>query len=300
MILKRGNSKPKLVRKIIRRASPAVGSQPVRKIVKRTRGGGVTPGPVIGERPGGQGPGGPRLPRLGAIFRKRYLYAGIALCILAGVVSGGAWIYRSPFFRVTEVSVQGNERVPTDTIVGAADLIGASMFTADLATAQKELYELPLVNSVRIERAWPHTLKIVVEERKAWGTWEQGDVQYTIDRNGVVLGVGPAPDGSPIIVSSEPGSRQQGDHVDYQAVDAAAEIYEKLPRQLGTTVKQVAFIAGKGVQVTTANGQTALLGDSSSIAYKLAVWAAMAQQAQTQRINYTTIDLRYGNRPVLQ
>ncbi|MEP7216136.1 MAG: cell division protein FtsQ/DivIB [Anaerolineaceae bacterium] len=136
--------------------------------------------------------------------------------------------------------------------------------------------------------------------RKAWGTWEQGSVQYTIDRNGVVLGVGPAPDGSPSIVSSQLGSRAQGDHVDYQAVDAAAEIYEKLPRQLGTNVKQVSFIAGKGVQVTTTNNQTALLGDSSSIAYKLAVWAAMAQQAQTQKISYTTIDLRYGNRPVLQ
>ena len=43
-----------------------------------------------------------------------------------------------------------------------------------------------------------------------------------------------------------------------------------------------------------------MLGDSSSIAYKLSVWAAMAQQAQLQKINYTTIDLRYGNRPVLQ
>lgn len=298
MIIKRGNSKPAIVRKIIRRASPAVGAQPVRKIVRRTRGGGVQPGPTIGER-GGKGPL-QRLPRVGRLFRKRYLYAAAALGILAGVVGGGAWIYQSPFFRVTGVSVEGNERVPTDTIVGAADLIGESMFTADLATAQKELYELPLVNSVRIERSWPHTLKIVVEERKAWGTWEQGGVQYTIDRNGVVLGVGPAPDGAPSIVSSEAGSRQQGDHVDYQAVDAAAEIYEKLPRQLGTTVRQVAFISGKGVQVTTANGQTALLGDSSSIAYKLAVWAAMAQQAQSQRINYTTIDLRYGNRPVLQ
>ena len=54
------------------------------------------------------------------------------------------------------------------------------------------------------------------------------------------------------------------------------------------------------VQVTTTNNQTALFGDSSSISYKLAVWAALAQDAQVRRINYTTIDLRYGNRPVLQ
>jgi hypothetical protein len=52
--------------------------------------------------------------------------------------------------------------------------------------------------------------------------------------------------------------------------------------------------------VTTADGQTALFGDSSSIAYKLAVWAAMAKQAQVQKINYTTVDLRFGDHPVLQ
>jgi len=83
-------------------------------------------------------------------------------------------------------------------------------------------------------------------------------------------------------------------------VDAAAEIYEQLPRQLGTTVSEVAYLAGTGLQVTTANGDVALLGDSSSIAYKLAVWAALAREAQDHGINYTTIDLRYGNRPVLQ
>ena len=73
-----------------------------------------------------------------------------------------------------------------------------------------------------------------------------------------------------------------------------------MPRQLGTTVKEVAFLAGKGVQVTTADGQSALFGDSSSVAYKLSVWAAMAKQAQERGINYTTIDLRFGNRPVMQ
>jgi hypothetical protein len=65
-------------------------------------------------------------------------------------------------------------------------------------------------------------------------------------------------------------------------------------------VSEVRFLGSKGVQVTTADGQSALLGDSSSIAYKLAVWAAVSTQAARQGINYTSIDLRYGNRPVLQ
>lgn len=295
MIIKRNRKKTEGVRKIIKR-TPTVGSP--RKIVTRTRPSGVAPARKKLRR----SPHFvmPHLPRISFHVARRYVVMAGLLGSLLLVGACGYWVFTSPFFRISDIVVEGNSRVSTDTVVGAADVFGDSMFTTDLAAAQKELYQLPLVNSVRVEREWPHTLKIIIEERKGWGTWEQGGVQYTIDRNGVVLGVGPASEGTPSIVSSESGSRRQGDHVDYQAVDAAAEIYEKLPRQLGTTVKQVSFIAGKGVQVTTTNNQTALLGDSSSIAYKLAVWAAMAQQAQSQKISYTTIDLRYGNRPVLQ
>lgn len=305
MIVKR-NRPPKLsnVRRIVRRNRPPVGAVIGRTIVKRPSGGavagGVTGGGVVGGTP--RGPRGPRFhaPRFSWRPPRALFWAGATVMVLAMVGYGAYWTWSSPFFKVSNIEVSGNERLATGTLVEATGLLGESMFDANLASAQQSLYAQPLVNSVNIERKWPHTVKIQVVERKAWGTWEQSDVKYTIDREGVVLGIGTAPAGSPVIKSSEPGNRITGDHVDYQAVDAAAEIYEKLPRQLGTTVSEVAFITGKGVQVTTANNQTALFGDSSSIAYKLAVWAALQSEAQAQRINYTTIDLRYGNRPVLQ
>jgi cell division protein FtsQ len=288
MIIKR-DRKPKrsVTRAIIKRNQPVIGEKRDGTIVKRQRGF----VPPDGGTP--RGPGGWRVPR-------RWIFGAVAVVMLIAVVGGGVWTWRSPMFRVSDIQVAGNQRTSSDSVVETVNLIGESMFTADLLTAQKDLYKLPLVASVKVERSWPNTVKITIEERKAWGTWVQDGVNYTIDREGVVLGTDPAPAGSPVIRSSEDGSRVQGERVDYQAVDAAAEIYEKLPRQLGTTVTEVAFVAGKGVQVTTANNQTALFGDSSSISYKLAVWAALAQQAAAQKISYTTVDLRYGNRPVLQ
>lgn len=290
MIVKRnGGNRGNPPRMIVRRSRPAVGEARPRMIVKRHPGG-------VHQLAGGSGWWHFTLPTFG----RGWLLAVAMAAMAVFVGSGAAWVWQSPIFKVSNVEVVGNNLVPTDSVVMRTQLLGQSMFTVDLAGAQKELYQMPLVYGARIERQWPNTVRIVVEERRAWGTWEQNGVRYTIDRDGVVLGTVAPPEGSPVIRSSELGTRLQGDRVNYQAVDAAAEIYEQLPRQLGTTVSEVAYLAGTGLQVTTANGDVALLGDSSSIAYKLAVWAALAREAQDHGINYTTIDLRYGNRPVLQ
>ncbi len=270
-------------RAIVRRSHPTVGERP-RMIVKRDRGG-VTPR-------------GPHR-RLGAI--RRWLRSLVAVVVLLGLVGASLWVWRSPAFEVSKIEVEGSRRVSAEAVAASTGLAGANMFTADLAHAEEDIYAgLPLIQSVTIERDWPRTIRVTVVERQPWGTWEQGGVKYTIDRDGVVLAVAPGPESAPLIRSSEPGSRLQGDRVDYQAIESAAQIYASLPAALGTAVTEVAFIAGKGVQVTTADGQSALFGDSSSIPYKISVWSALATEAQLRGINYTTIDLRFGNRPVLQ
>ncbi len=289
MIVKRNRGKG-LPRMIVRRARGEAGARP-RGIVRRNS-------VVVGAHHARTGHG-LRMPRVALNPGQRYLWAAAAGVAIGVFAYGGWWLYQSPAFRVNHVEVVGNERTSTTEIVRMSELLGDSMFRADLADAQEVLYSFPLIASINVERDWPNTVRITVEERQAWGTWELAGVGYTIDRDGVVLGTAPPPEGSPRIKAAEQTTLQVGDRVSYQAVNAAAEIYEKLPRQLGTTVSEVAYLAGTGVQVTTASGQSALFGDSSSIAYKLSVWAALAAEAQNRGISYATIDLRYGNRPVL-
>lgn len=272
---------------IVRRNRPTVGQHGPRMIVRRNRGG-------HGEPPR------PRRRRRRSGLQKRWIVGGMAVLLMFSLLLGATWAWQSPVFEIAHVEVEGNERVSTDTIVDRANLFGERMMTADLGGAQSRLYGLPLINAVKVEREWPNTVRIIVEERQAWGTWEQAGVTYTIDREGYVLGTLPPEEVLPAIRSEAQGTLQQGDRVDYQAVDAAAEIYERLPLQLATTVAEVAYLEGKGVQVTTADGQVGLFGDSSSITYKLAVWAALSTEAARQGIEYTRVDLRYGNRPVIQ
>ncbi len=293
MIVKRTRDQKKLPRMIVRRSREAVGQRAPGRIVKRNH---ATVGVARNARAQGRGW---RMPRFNLRPPRRYVWGAASLLWLAIMGYGAWWTWQSPAFRVNHVQVNGNDRITTDEIVRLTGLLGDSMFTTNLASAQQVLYSFPLIAAVEVTREWPNTVRITVEERQAWGTWVQAGVRYTIDRDGVVLGTEPPPPGSPQVKAAESATLRVGDRVNYQAVDAAAEIYEKLPRQLGTTVTEIAYLTGKGVQVTTANGQSALLGDSSSIAYKLSVWAALSTEARIKGITYTTIDLRYGNRPVL-
>lgn len=302
---RRGRSTPGLTpapRIIVKRSRMYVGDERPRsertdrRIVRRTQGAGVLPMPAPSRRRRWYRPSIPRPRRPGW----RFYTATTLVLVLGGGGVGGYWAWQTPYFQVSEIQVEGNALVSTEALIANSGLLGERMMTVDLKAAQAALYELPLVASARIERKWPHGIRIVIEERQAWGTWEQGGVPYTIDREGVVLGTMAAPEGSPVIRSSQQGSRQQGDRVDYQAVDAAAAIYIGLPQTLGAAVAEIAYVPEKGLQVTTADGETAIFGDSSSIEYKLAVWAAMATRARADHITYTTIDLRFGNRPVLQ
>ena len=271
-------------RSIIRRArKPVVGTKRPKRIVRRASHEETGSGRRFGLRKPG-----------------RVLVLSVSAVAFISLVAGAAWLWQSPLLRVQQVQVSGHSAVSEETVLGRLDVLNQSMFTVDLGAAERRVTELAWVASARVEQQWPDTIVVIVEERTPWGTWEQAGGEYTVDRDGVVLSRRPASPDLPVIRSFQPFGLQPGDRVDYQAIEAATEIYESLPGVLGTEVSEVAYVAGKGVQVTTTSGETALLGDSSAVAYKLAVWASVAAEAASQGLGYSTIDLRYGNRPVLQ
>ena len=229
---------------------------------------------------------------------RRAPLAAAALLLL--VVGAAAWAWESPLLRVREVEVTGAVSTREADILDRVGFRGERMITADLDGAARAIAALPLVASVEIERAWPDTVRITVREREPWGSWEQAGLRYTIDREGYVLGHGAPPANATTIVSNESYSLRAGDRVDRHAVDAAAEITTRIEEALGTRAVELTYSPDEGIRVRTADGQTALLGDSSGIAYKLAVWARVSREATARGINYATIDLRFGDRPVLR
>jgi cell division protein FtsQ len=236
-------------------------------------------------------PGGPRL------WRRL-----LALVLVAGLIAGGLALYFTPVLRVQQVEVTGAETMDAYSLADLADLKGASMFTVPLEEAEGRLAALPMVKSVKAERQWPHTVRLVIEERQPWGYWYTQDSEYVVDAEGVVLeGVMPAPD-APVVYHLEDSSTQfqAGDIVDPDAVRLAQELLDSLPAALDLTVARLECSSREGLSLLTDAGYRVVIGDSHGLEYKLAVWQALEQRLGRQQIEGHVLDLRFGDRPSLR
>jgi cell division protein FtsQ len=235
-------------------------------------------------------PGGPRL------WRRL-----LVLFLVAGLIGGGLALYFSSVLRVQEVQVTGAQTLDAHSLAELADLKGASMFTVPLDDAQERLAALPMVKSVRAERRWPHTVRLVVEERQPWAYWYTQDDEYIVDAEGVVLeGAMPAPD-APIIYHQDGSAQfQPGDIIDADAVQLAQQLWDSLPATLDTGLVRLEYNGREGLSLMTDAGYRVIVGDSHGLEYKLAVWQALELKLGRQQMQGHVLDLRFGDRPSLR
>lgn len=220
---------------------------------------------------------------------------------LTAIIGGGLALYLTPVLRVQTVEVTGAQTLDPYALAEIADLNGSSMFTAPLEEAEGRLETLPMVKSARAERRWPHTIRLVIEERQPWAYWYSADNDYVVDIDGVVLeGAMPEPDAPVIYHEGSSPQLQPGDVIDADAVRLARLLLDSLPITLNVGVVRVEFSDREGLSLLTGAGYRVVLGDSHSLDYKLAVWQALELKLGREEIQGQVLDLRFGDRPSLR
>ena len=118
------------------------------------------------------------------------LYKLLSLIIILVVVAAGSAV----FFRVEEITVEGEGRYTADEIIAASGVEqGDDLFLIDRAgTAQKIYTALPYVESVSIHRSLPDGLVIRVTERLPAALVQGGEGWWIIDKMGMVLEQAPS------------------------------------------------------------------------------------------------------------
>jgi cell division protein FtsQ len=90
--------------------------------------------------------------------------------------------------RVRNVLVEGRTETTAADILDALQAErGAPILAIDVAAAKQRLERLPWVKMAVVERRLPDTLRVRVEERKAFALWQHGKRLALIDRDGTVI-----------------------------------------------------------------------------------------------------------------
>src|SRR5437867_13420817 len=92
------------------------------------------------------------------LTRWRRLLTGLAVGLLNG---GSVVLYVSPLLRVQDIEVVGAAAVSRDEVLSLTRLEGKSMMRLDLSAAERRVESIPMVQSARLERHWPQTVRLV-------------------------------------------------------------------------------------------------------------------------------------------
>ena len=124
------------------------------------------------------------------------------IAVVALFVGAICFLCLSPIFNVQKIVVEKNEFIPADTISSLSKIeLYKNIFLVDKSKAARNIEKNPYVNSVKIYRKLPGTVRIVIEERQERYLIEFAEGKYAvIDGQGYILSVVGQPKELPILV----------------------------------------------------------------------------------------------------
>ena len=227
----------------------------------------------------------------------RRLWLVCKLMLLAGIIAGGIWLFQSPVFQVQAVTVQGLSHRTEREILERVSLAGQNVLTLPVAQIQSTLAEDPWLRSVEVQRQLPNRVTLHVQERKPAAVWDGKGGRYLADADGTLLDPAPAKSDLPIVKDIDGPVYIPGDRLGSDAAELAAKLVVALPQVIGQRAKSFEYLSNGGMVVEMDKGKRARLGDGTDFDYKLAVWKALLNRGDTEKLVVGHVDLRFGDRP---
>lgn len=236
------------------------------------------------------------------------LLSATVLALLFGIFfslkyAGSLFLSRNPKFELKNINITSDGRLPPEFFCERAGLqVGVNLFALDFDVLRKKLEEVPLVESVAIERKLPDTLNISIVERVAMAQvrWNPRALPFLLDRYGVVLPMTRNGQSLPLIEGLKLEKIRPGDRIERPGIKQCLDIVEAAD-QLGLG-SQVAFssfdIRYPDFVTAVVNGEITVRFPQHSAREKLIRLVSVLQIAKEQGRRLKTIDLTPDGRNV--
>jgi len=236
------------------------------------------------------------------------LLAATALALLLGIFislkyTGSLFLSRNPKFELKNINITSDGRLLPEQLREYAGLqIGTNLFSVDFDKLRKKLEEVPLVESVAIERKLPDTLNIKVIERVAIAQirWNPRALPFLLDRHGVILPMTRSGQALPLIEGLKLEKVRLGNRVNRPGITQCLDILAAADQLgLGSQVSFASFnIRYPDFVTAVVNGEITVRFPLHSGREKLVRLVSVLQIAKEQGRRLKTIDLTPDGRNV--
>lgn len=213
---------------------------------------------------------------------RRPLLVVLAVLVLGGLVWLVGW---SPVLAADDVEVHGVDSLSPVVVEQTARVpMGLPMVRLRTDQIRARLSALPAVESSRVSRQWPGTVRIDVTERRPVAVVPRGAGWRALSADGVLFRrFADRPKGLPE-VKDETGA-------DQDALQEAARVVGVLPTDLLRRVDHVSVATVDEIELTLRNGRTVVWGSADRSADKARVLGVLVDRP------VGTIDVSVPSRP---
>ncbi|MGN2640347.1 cell division protein FtsQ/DivIB [Nocardia takedensis] len=156
--------------------------------------------------------------------------------------------------KVTEAQVEEQLRIPS----------GLSMLRLDTNEVARRVADIPKVRSARVQRVFPSTVRVTVEEREAVLYFDSPQGAHLLDADGVEFAVEQAPIGVPKLLAERPSAADP-------VTQAAVAVLNALPPALTIQVGEVAARSISDISLSLKDGREVLWGGAADAERKAQV-----------------------------
>jgi cell division protein FtsQ len=242
----------------------------------------------------------PRTRFLPELPSRRSVAAGVALFVVAAGAYAGA--RETSVFAVRAIEIRGASPPVTRQVRAALrPELGTSLLRIDGDVLDRRLAAVADVESIRFDRAFPHTLRIVVRPERPVALLRQGASAWVVSARGRVLTkiAHPGLSSLPRVWIDRKASVQVGGTVSEdgggRAVHALVPLREvRLPGRVATVragVDEVTLVLRSGAEVR--------LGDTGDLRLKLAIAQRILRAEPTSMAAPAYLDVSVPERPVV-
>ncbi|MCF6389171.1 cell division protein FtsQ/DivIB [Mycobacterium sp. MBM] len=216
--------------------------------------------------------------RRGVIRGLKVLMWSAVIAVLA--VGAGLLLYFTPIMSARATVVTGLAAISEDEIRQAAAVpAGTPLLQIDTDAVAERVASIRRVASVRVQREYPSTLRITVEERIPLVVKDYPDGPHLFDKDGVDFVTAPPPPGLPYIDTESPGPNDP-------ATAAALEVLTALPPEVSGQVSRVEAPSVAAITLILFDGRKVVWGTTDRTQEKaLKLAALLTQPGQTYDVS---------------